>query len=400
MESGLPRAFPLAITARSAVSAPGIGTAVLRAALHGRRGGLAPCAFPGAPADIWVGQVAGLEAAAPPPELAPYDCRNNRLAELALRTDGFEGAVAAAVARHGAARVALVVGTSTAGIEETEQAYATREDGALPARFDFQRTHDLQALPHFLRARLGLRGPAIVISTACTSGARAIMEGATLIAAGVADAVVAGGVDSLCRLTLHGFASLELLSRGPSRPCAADRDGISIGEAAGLVLLERPEHALPGATLLLGAGASSDGHHMSSPHPEGLGAVSAMRAALDAAGIAPDEIGYVNLHGTGTRANDAMEDRAVHHLFGNGVPCSSTKGWTGHTLGASGAIEAVIASICLEDGLVPGCLNVDRADPEFRADVAVSNRAASLRHVISNSFGFGGSNCALVFGQG
>jgi hypothetical protein len=134
--------------------------------------------------------------------------------------------------------------------------------------------------------------------------------------------------------------------------------------------------------LLLGAGASSDGHHMSSPHPEGLGAVSAMRAALDAAGIAPDEIGYVNLHGTGTRANDAMEDRAVHHLFGNGVPCSSTKGWTGHTLGASGAIEAVIASICLEDGLVPGCLNVDRADPEFRADVAVSNRAASLRHVI------------------
>ena len=174
----------------------------------------------------------------------------------------------------------------------------------------------------------------------------AAMEGAALIAAGVADAAVVGGVDSLCRLTLHGFHSLELLSRGPSRPCAADRDGISIGEAAGLLLLERPEHAPPGATLLLGAGASSDGHHMSSPHPEGLGAVSAMRAALEAAGLAPAEISYVNLHGTGTRANDAMEDRAVHHLFGEAVPCSSTKGWTGHTLGASGAIEAIIASIC------------------------------------------------------
>jgi 3-oxoacyl-[acyl-carrier-protein] synthase-1 len=395
--------FPLAITARSVVTALGAGTPALRAALHARRGGLAPCAFPGAPTGIWAGQVAGLDAAAPPRDLAPYDCRNNRLAELALRSDSFEAAVAAAVARHGAARVALVVGTSTAGIEETEQAYAARagggKGGTLPASFDYQRTHDLQALPHYLRARLGLGGPALVVSTACTSGARAIMEGAGLIAAGVADAVVAGGVDSLCRLTLHGFASLELLSHGPSRPCAADRDGISIGEAAGLVLLERPERAPPGATLLLGAGASSDGHHMSSPHPEGLGAVSAMRAALDAAGIGPDEIGYVNLHGTGTRANDAMEDRAVHHLLGAAVPCSSTKGWTGHTLGASGAIEAVIAAICMEDGLVPGCLNVAEADPEFRADVAVANRAAPLRRVLSNSFGFGGSNCALVLGR-
>ena len=391
--------WPLAITARSVVTAMGAGTGALRAALHAGQGGLAPCAFPGAPAGIWTGQVPGLDAVAPASEPATYDCRNNRLAELALRTDGFAEAVAWAVARHGAARVAVVVGTSTAGIEETEQAYARRSGDALPADFDFARTHDLQALAHYLRARLGLSGPALVISTACTSGARAMIEGAALIAAGVVDAVVAGGVDSLCRLTLQGFNSLELLSHGPSRPCAADRDGISIGEAAGLVLLERPEHALPGATLLLGGGASSDGHHMSSPHPEGLGAVSAMRAALDAAGLEAAAIGYVNLHGTGTRANDAMEDRAVHHVFGSAVPCSSTKGWTGHTLGASGAIEAIIASICLEDALVPGCLNLDAADPEFRADVAVSNRAVPLRHVVSNSFGFGGSNCSLVLGR-
>jgi 3-oxoacyl-[acyl-carrier-protein] synthase-1 len=345
--------------------------------------------------------VAGLDSAAPPADLAGYDCRNNRLAELALRSDGFAEAVAGAVRRHGADRIAVVVGTSTAGIEHTEQAYAARlpGEGALPADFDYARTHDLQALPAYIRARLGLRGPALAISTACTSGARSMMEAATLIAAGVVDAAVAGGVDSLCRLTLHGFASLELLSAGPCRPCAGDRDGISIGEAAGLVLLERPGAATPGP-LLLGAGASSDGHHMSSPHPEGLGAVSAMRAALEAAGLTPGEIDYVNLHGTGTRANDAMEDRAMHHVFGDGVPCSSTKGWTGHTLGASGAIEALLAGICLEDGLVPGCLGIAAADPAFQSDVATANRQAGIRRVMSNSFGFGGSNCSLVIGRG
>ena len=394
--------WPLAITGRSVVTALGAGTDRLREALHARRTGLAACAFPGAPAGIWVGQVPGLEDAVPPAALAAFDCRNNRIAELALRSDGFAAAVARAVERYGPSRVAVVAGTSTAGIEETERAYARRPPGeaALDPDFDFANTHDLQALPRYLQARLGLRGPALAISTACTSGARAMMEAAALIAAGVVDAAVAGGVDSLCRLTLRGFASLELLSQGPCRPCAGDRDGIAIGEAAGLVLLERPEAAARDVLLLLGAGASSDGHHMSSPHPDGLGAVGAMRAALQAAGLAMADIDYVNLHGTGTRANDAMEDRALHHLFGDAVPCSSTKGWTGHTLGASGAVEAVIAAICVEDGLMPGCLNVDAPDPEFRAQVvAGSNRDAPLRRVLSNSFGFGGSNCALVVGR-
>jgi 3-oxoacyl-[acyl-carrier-protein] synthase-1 len=394
--------WPLAITGRSVVTAFGSGTETLRRALHTRRTGLAECVFPGAPEGIWAGQVPGLEDAAPPAALAAFDCRNNRLAELALRSDGFAAAVARAAERHGAERVAVVVGTSTAGIEETERAYARRnpDGGALPADFDYANTHDLQALPRYLQARLGLRGPAIVVSTACTSAARAMMEAAALIAAGVADAAVAGGVDSLCRLTLRGFASLELLSRGPCRPCAGDRDGIVIGEAAGLMLLERREAAPKDVLLLLGAGASSDGHHMSSPHPEGLGAVGAMRAALSAAGLGTAGIDYVNLHGTGTRANDAMEDRAVHHLFGGAVPCSSTKGWTGHTLGASGAVEAVIAAICVEDGLVPGCLNVEAPDQDFRAQVAAGrNRAAPVRRVLSNSFGFGGSNCALVIGR-
>jgi len=393
---------PLSLTASTTVSAVGAGREALRAALHDRRGGLRPVDFPGGPDGIWIGRVSGVEEVALPPGLDGYACRNNRLAEMALAADGFADAVAEARERYGADRVAVCLGTSTAGIEETEGAYRRRSpDGALPADFDFERTHDLQALPRYVRARLGLRGPALSISTACTSGARSFLEAAVLIEAGLADAAVVGGVDTLCRMTLRGFNSLELLSRGrPSRPCAADRDGISIGEAAALALLVRAADAPAGSVSLLGSGASSDGHHMSSPHPDGLGAVSAMRAALAAAGLGPDGVDYVNLHGTGTRANDAMEDRAVSHLFGErGVPCSSIKGWTGHTLGASGALEAVAAAICVEDGLVPGCLGVEEADPEFRSDIATSNRTAPVRRVLSNSFGFGGSNCALVIGR-
>jgi len=390
---------PFRITAITATSAMGVGLGATRDALKQRRGGLRPCDLPGMPAGIWIGCVPEAEAIEPPVPLAAFACRNTRLAELALRQDGFIDAVEEAKRRHGAARIAVVLGTSTSGIEETEQAWARRgADGALPA-YDFARTHDLHALPRYLRARLGLDGPCISISTACTSGARSFLDAVALIEAGFADAAVVGGADTLCRLTLHGFGSLELLAHGPTRPCAEDRDGISIGEAAAFALIER---AMPGDTGrigLLGAGASSDGHHMSSPHPEGHGAVAAMRGALDSAGLAAADIDYVNMHGTGTRANDAMEDRAIARIFGDAVPCSSTKGWTGHTLGASGALEAAIAAICIEDGLIPGCLNVGRLDPAFTAGVVVTNRAARVDRVLSNSFGFGGSNCALVFGR-
>lgn len=379
----------------------GAGLAPTRAALQARRGGLAPSASGDELPGTWIGRVAELEAVALPAPLARFTCRNNCLAELALRSDGFGEAVLAARERHGPARIGVVLGTSTSGIAETEAAYRRRAPGetALPADFDFAGTHDLFSLARYVRARLGLRGPALTLSTACTSGARSFLEGAALLRTGQCDAVVVGGVDTVCRMTLQGFNALALLAQGPCRPCAADRGGISIGEAAGFALLQRAEDA-PGALLaLLGAGASSDGHHMSSPHPEGLGAVAAMRAALDSAGLAPDGIDYINLHGTGTRANDAMEDRAVFHLFGAAVPCSSTKGWSGHTLGASGALEAAIAAICVEEGLVPGCLGVETPDPDFRADVATANRQVPVRRVLSNSFGFGGSNCSLIIGR-
>ena len=390
---------PFRITAITATSAMGVGMQATRGALRDRRRGLRPCDLPAMPTGIWIGRVPEAEAIEPPAPLVAFACRNTRLAELALRQDGFADAVEAAKARHGAARIAVVLGTSTSGIEETEQAWARRgADGALPP-YDFARTHDLHALPRYVRARLGLTGACISISTACTSGARSFLDAAMLIEAGVADAAVVGGADTLCRLTLHGFGSLELLAKGPTRPCAEDRDGISIGEAAAFALIERAGPGDAGRLGLLGAGASSDGHHMSSPHPEGHGAVAAMRAALDNAGVTPGQIDYVNMHGTGTRANDAMEDRAIARIFGAAVPCSSTKGWTGHTLGASGALEAAIAAICVEDGLVPGCLNVDRVDPAFAAGIVVENRAARVDRVLSNSFGFGGSNCALVIGR-
>jgi 3-oxoacyl-[acyl-carrier-protein] synthase-1 len=389
---------PLVLTAAALVTSLGRGAAATLEALRGRRGGLRPCDFASIAAGH-IGRVEGIEAHALPPGLARFDCRNNRLADMALHTDGFAEAVAASRARHGTGRIAVILGTSTSGILAGEEAYRHRDaNGALPATFDYAHTQDMFSLPRFVRAALGLRGPAMTVSTACASSAKTFMEAAHLIEAGLCDAAVVGGADSLCRMTLHGFASLDLISPEPCRPCDAARAGISIGEAAGFALLERPAHRAP-AIALLGCGATSDGYHMSTPDPNATGAIGAMRQALDSAGLAPTDIDYVNLHGTGTRANDAMEDIAVFSVFGDAVPCSSTKGWTGHTLGASGIAEAVIAGLCIRHGFMPGCLSVTGPDPSFRAQVLTANCDARVRRVMSNSFGFGGINCSLVIGE-
>ena len=387
---------PVAITALTAVSALGVGRAAHLAALRDRRSGLAPNDFDPVVGG-WIGRVAGVEAHLLPAPLGRFDCRNNRLADMALRADGFTQAVETARERHGAHRIGVVVGTSTSGVEQAEGAYRHLDQGVLPSGFDFETTQDLGSLAVFLRQALGLRGPASVISTACASSARCFIDGARLIDAGVCDAVLVGGADSLCRMTLHGFAALELIAPGPSRPCDAARDGISVGEAAGFALLERG--CAGGGMALLGWGASSDAHHMSHPHPEGAGAMRAMAEALDRAGLSPADLDWVKLHGTGTRANDAMEDRAVHAIFGDRPPVSSTKGWTGHTLGACGILEAVLIGECIDAGMVAGCLGVTETDPAFRSRVVTGNAAASLRHVLSNSFGFGGVNCSLLLGR-
>ena len=396
---------PLVLSAFTVVCAMGRGLAATHDALRRRRSVLRRCDFEDATLDCFIGRVDGVEDESLPQPLAAYDCRNNWLAHMALRTDGFADSVAAAKERYGANRIAVILGTSTSGILQSEEAYRWRDPatGALPADFDYAHTHDLFSLARFVRRALGLTGPASMISTACSSSANSFAEAARYIEAGLCDAAVVGGADSLCRMTLYGFASLELLSPQACRPCAADRNGISIGEAAGFALLERPDRAMPadpaGAVALLGYGESSDGYHMSSPHPEGLGAAAAMRAALDKAGLSPDEIDYVNLHGTGTRNNDAMEDKAVAQIFGTATPCSSTKGWSGHALGSAGIVEAVIAALCIRHGFVPGCLGAEAIDPAFTSRVIVENAEQRVRHVVSNSFGFGGSNCALVLGE-
>lgn len=391
---------PLTITSFTTANPLGLGCDATLGALRSRRGGLRRNDLAFAPLDTFIGRVEGLEQEAVTGELAQFDCRNNRLAQLGLRQDGFEGTVERARSRYRAHRIAVLIGTSTSGIRETELAFCRRDPvtGALPPSFHYRQTHNLFSVAEFVRRRLQLHGPAAAISTACSSSAKVFVSAHRMIEAGFADAAVVGGVDSLCLTTLYGFDSLELLSREPCRPCDGRRDGISIGEAAGFALLERANDG-EGNIGLVGYGESSDAHHMSSPHPEGEGAYRAMREALARARITADEVDYVNMHGTGTPANDRSEDRALFRLFGRAAACSSTKGWTGHTLGAAGIVEAIISALCLREGYMPGSLNVREVDPELQCRIAVEPETRELRYVLSNSFGFGGNNCSLVLGK-
>jgi 3-oxoacyl-[acyl-carrier-protein] synthase-1 len=389
---------PLAISHYTVASALGLGLAPTLAALQAGRTGLAPRDFETAHIGTWLGVVDAVEAVTLAPELADHDCRNNRLAELGLRADGFGAQVRQAAARWGAARVGVFLGTSTSGILQTEVAYRHRDPatGALPSTLHYAQTHNTYSVARYVRAALGLQGPAYVVSTACSSSAKVFAAAQRMIEQGLVDAAVVGGVDSLCMTTLYGFKSLELVSADICRPWDAQRNGLSLGEAAAFALLERDATAPRG--WLLGAGESSDGHHMSSPHPEGAGAAAAMRQALASAGLQPGDVDYLNLHGTGTPGNDAAEDRAVSSVFGATLPCSSTKGYTGHTLGAAGGVEAAVALLALEHGFMPAGLNVQQPDPALHSLYLREPREARLRVAASNSFGFGGTNCSLLFG--
>ena len=391
---------PLLLSAFTATSCLGRGLDATRQALRAGRSGLAPCAFETVVLDTWVGEVAGVDDEKLPEPLADYDCRNNRLTRMGLETDGFADRAREAIARYGKTRVGVFLGTSTAGILQTELAYRRRDPvtGALPDDFNYRTTHNSFSLIEFTRAYFGLEGMAMTISTACSSSAKVFAAAARQLELGLIDAAIVGGVDTLCLTTLYGFASLQLTSPQPCRPYDAARDGISIGEGAGFALLERATDPASGSVLLLGAGESSDAYHMSSPHPEGLGAKLAMEAALQSAGLTPVDIDYINLHGTATPANDTAEGRAVAALFGDRVPCSSTKGATGHTLGAAGAIEAVICTLALTDGVLPGSPGTTAPDPAIPLQYLLESRDARVCRVLSNSFGFGGSNCSLVFG--
>ncbi len=389
---------PVAVSDHTMVSALGAGRgAALQALLTGRTG-LQQRDFETAMLGAWLGAVDGVDELAWPEALAAYDCRNNRLAELGLRADGFALSVQRARDRFGADRIGVFLGTSTAGILQTELAYRRRDraSGALPADLHYAQTHNTYSVARYVRQVLDLRGPASVVSTACSSSAKVFGLAARMIELDLIDAAEVGGVDSLCLTTLYGFHALELVAPEICRPWDAQRKGLSIGEAAAFALLER-DAATPMAWLL-GCGESNDGHHMSSPHPEGAGAALAMRLALAQAGRLAAEVGYINLHGTGTPGNDAAEDRGVLGVFGPDTPCSSTKGYTGHTLGAAGGVEAVVSMLALQHGLLPAGLNVRQRDPALQTHYLLEAKRSPIDLVASNSFGFGGSNACLLFG--
>ncbi len=371
----------------------GRGRAAHLSAMRQGRSGLAPCDFPGLTFPCHAGEVAGLDAEPFPEALADWDNRAARIALAALRADGLEARVADAVARHGAERVALVVGTSTSGVETLERVYRARPRGErLAEDYSMRHHNDHQAVTAFLQRHCAIAGPAHTVSTACSSSAKALVDAVQLVEAGVAEAVLCGGVDSLCLTSLGGFEALELVSRAPCRPCDAARDGLSIGEGAAFLLVERGA----AGPRLAGHGESSDGTNMSTPPPDGAGAAAAMRAALAMAGLAPGEIDYVNLHGTATPANDTAECAAVVAVLGAEVPVASFKGMVGHTLGAAGAVEIAMTLIAMEAGLQPGTVGLERVDPEIAAHVLAAGRAGPMRRTMTNAFGFGGNNCALV----
>jgi len=388
----------LHISSMSLSCAAGSGLAPLRQALATGRSGLRPNDFDPCALTTWIGRVEGVERARLPADLAEFDCRNNRLAEMGLQSDNFISHIEALKARIAPERIACVIGTSTAGIGCTEEAYrALGESQHFDRRFLLPRVHTPHTSSAYLARRLDLQGPEMTISTACSSSAKVFAAAARLIEAGLADAALVGGVDSLCQSVLYGFHSLELVSERPCRPFDRARNGLSLGEAAGFAVLESdPENSLG---RLAGWGESSDAHHMASPHPEGRGAIAAMREALNSADIGPADIGYINCHGTATPMNDQVEAQAIHRVFDLPPPAASTKGWTGHTLGAAGIVESVFSLLALNDGFLPAGLNLDEPEEAWSDFILTESRHERVEHVLSNSFGFGGSNCSLIFAR-
>ncbi len=390
----------LKITGYTLASALGVGIKDTLSALQSSQTGLRPFDFSAAELDTWIGRVDNIEEQNLSKSLDQFDCRNNRLAQMGMTADNFASQVEQLKQRYNRNRIGVFMGTSTSGIHQTEQAYQNQEPTSqkLPASFLYQFTHNVFSVADFSRQFLGLEGPAISISTACSSSAKVFATASRYIRAGLCDAAVVGGVDSLCLTTLYGFRSLDVVSNNLCSPWDANRNGINIGEAAGYALLEKHDQS-DANIAVLGYGESSDAYHMSTPHPQGLGASLAMNRALASANMDAAQIDYVNLHGTATLANDLSEDQAIINVVGDKTLCSSTKGWTGHTLGAAGITEAIIACLSIEHDFVPASLNTQALDPTLSANIPLQNKAMQVNAVMSNSFGFGGNNCSLIIGR-
>lgn len=359
-----------------------------------RRGvrGLTPCPLD-VPFEVPCGVVEG-ELPQVPAAFARSGSRTLRLALLALQE--IETPLRAAMDKYGPARVGLVLGTSTGGIEVSEQVYFAHRDGAaLPGDYVYEDVHPFHRSARVLADIVGLRGPTYVVSTACSSSARAFCSARRLLRAGRCDAVLVGGVDGLAVTTVRGFQSLGVYDPAPCRPFSGDRQGINVGEGAGFALLDPGGEGL---AHLLGAAESNDAFHMSAPHPEGLGAQLAMKRALHDAGVEPGDIDYVNAHGTGTVRNDTAEAAAIEAVLGTSTPVVSTKSYTGHMLGAGGVTEAIFALGSTIHGFIPANLDLAAVDPDIRVSLPQKVLDRRPRRALSNSFAFGGNNVSLIFG--
>lgn len=327
-----------------------------------------------------------------PQRLSDYDSRNNQLALSALLK--IKTSVEKAIEQYGADRIAVIVGTSTSGISDGEKAYSEKlTKGEFPADYHY-RKQELGNTGNFVADFFNITGPCYTISTACSSSGRVFISAKRMLKAGLVDAVIVGGSDTICRLTLNGFNGLEALSNRLCQPFSSERCGINIGESAAFMLLSKE----PSPIALLGAGDSSDAHHISAPHPEGIGAEQAMLAALQDAGLTPDDIGYINAHGTATPLNDIMESKAIYRIFGDRVPVSSTKHLTGHTLGAASATEAAIAWHILQYQLPLPQQGCSSKAEDIQINLVESEQYLNGKAILSNSFAFGGNNISLIFG--
>lgn len=367
----------------------------MRGALLDRRSGLRRNDLPGSDVDTWIGRVPDVDGG----HLGVWQSRANALAQACLDQGDLRSALDHARKEFGDFRVGLILGSSTSSIDRTEEAYRFLQQDRFAPEFMQDVVHNPGALTVFVADYLGIKGPRQLINTACSSSAKVFAAAARWMQADIVDAVLVGGCDALGLSVVHGFDSLQLVSQHACKPLDKDRDGINIGEAAGYALLSRKRLAYDTGVSLTGYGESSDAHHMSHPHPEGRGAQQAMEAALVRGAVCPEHVGYINLHGTSSRVNDTIESRVVSSLFPESTLCSSTKAWTGHTLGAAGVTEAIIALDTLKTGRPPVNLNLNSLDPDIDISVVTEDVKIDARHVISNSFGFGGNNCSLLFSR-
>jgi len=387
---------PINIEHYTVSTACGTGRNALLQALRDECSGLRENDFTSTSLPTQIGRVAQADDTVLPDALSHWHCRNNELAWLALHADDFAGVARRAIEKYGQSRVGLALGTSTSSIAETELAYRQRDEaGNLPASHAQRpHVHTPHSLSMFVSEVLDIGGPSVTVSTACSSSAKVFGVAQRWLDLDLVDAAIVGGVDSLCESVLHGFNSLQLVSASACRPFDTHRDGINLGEAGGFALLTRA----PSNLQLLGYGESSDAHHMSSPHPQGVSAQAAVAQTLERASLTPNAVDYLNLHGTASGMNDRIEADLVAHCYGPELHASATKGWTAHTLGAAGIVESAICLLALEHGFMPGSLNTRQLDPVCSSQIRLQAEQRPIRYAASHSFGFGGSNCALLFG--